>query len=553
MISGFCFSQTEFEVINKHIENSEFETASFKIKALIKKSKLRELKKDPRIYFTYSRILKGLGKADSSYYYINKVEPLILSKKNKDSILMMYTLKAEISRFNLKKHLTDKNIGDADKFYNKNKDYNFKSNVLANFFNRKAATFNQFHFGNIDTLKLVIELSEKVITLENKVSDKSIIAYSMNEKAQVFDYYFDKPRASKLYMDAYRYSKRFNLGIPMVDITINMARNYDFNNELDEAIILLEEACKVADKNNQLAQARDVAGLLSFFYSKKGLYKLALEFKDIERQRDRLILINQKSRLIDEAEFNQRLVNQSQKIEKSNKEMSTTKRYLLMLVIVVVLLFIGAILLHVFNRKIKKKNKELKKLSSENEFLLSEANHRINNNLQIIIVLISEQLKNLKNEQQFELNNILTKIEAIATLHRHLYKNENKNTIAIQEYLNEILINFDSLFKSNSIRVNQVINPVLISTDTAMYLGLLLTELCINSIKHAFKNKEEKNIYFSFTTTLNKITFNYRDNGSGLTDINIKPKLIYKICRQLEVDCKLESNNGFFFSFTKTI
>lgn len=43
--------------------------------------------------------------------------------------------------------------------------------------------------------------------------------------------------------------------------------------------------------------------------------------------------------------------------------------------------------------KSKKDNRKLKVLSQENEFLLSEANYGINNNLQLVAILISNQLK----------------------------------------------------------------------------------------------------------------------------------------------------------------
>lgn len=212
-----------------------------------------------------------------------------------------------------------------------------------------------------------------------------------------------------------------------------------------------------------------------------------------------------------------------------------------------------ALFISYFLKKSKKNNVKLHSLSQENKFLVSEANHRINNNLQLIIILISDQLKKLPANQQVELNTILKKIDSIATLHRYLYKNPDKNEIDGQGFLKEITINFNDLFKENNIETEINIDSFMISTDLAMYLGLLFTELCINSIKYAFVNQEFKQIKFDLKVVNNELVFNYSDNGIHNSNKSIQPKLIDKLCRQLNVIYKINTVNGFAFSFKHTI
>ena len=169
--------------------------------------------------------------------------------------------------------------------------------------------------------------------------------------------------------------------------------------------------------------------------------------------------------------------------------------------------------------------------------------------MQLIIILISDQIKKLPNKQQTELKNILKKVDSIATLHHHLYKNPDKSTIDCRKYLKEITINFNDLFKENTIEADIKIDSFLIPTDVAMYLGLLLTELFINSLKHAFANQEFKEIKFDLKVVNSEMLFQYSDNGSHKENHKIEPKLIAKLCRQLKIKYEISTLNGFSFSF----
>ena len=119
--------------------------------------------------------------------------------------------------------------------------------------------------------------------------------------------------------------------------------------------------------------------------------------------------------------------------------------------------------------------------------------------------------------------------------------------------MQEILINFNDIFKQNDIKIQYNIDQFAIETDLAMYFGLLLTELCINSLKHAFKGQNNKQIDFKLIHSKTQIEFEYRDNGIHDFDNDVKPKLIDKLCRQIKVNYTIDSDRGFKFSFKKQI
>ena len=86
-----------------------------------------------------------------------------------------------------------------------------------------------------------------------------------------------------------------------------------------------------------------------------------------------------------------------------------------------------------------------------------------------------------------------------------------------------------------------------------MYLGLLLTELYINSIKHAFKNQVNKEIQFELKVQNDEMHFIYLDNGNQNLESSIKPKLVDKLCRQLKLKYDINVSKGFSFSFKQHI
>jgi len=81
-----------------------------------------------------------------------------------------------------------------------------------------------------------------------------------------------------------------------------------------------------------------------------------------------------------------------------------------------------------------------------------------------------------------------------------------------------------------------------------MYIGLLVTELCINSLKHAFHNQNDKSIRLKILKDEGFVYFDYTDNGESANEIN-QLNLVEKLCRQLRIDYRIDSEKGFKFNF----
>lgn len=227
------------------------------------------------------------------------------------------------------------------------------------------------------------------------------------------------------------------------------------------------------------------------------------------------------------------------------------------LILIVVVFFVSGFLFLIYHvKKIKIINSQLESYAKENEFLISETNHRVNNNLQLISILISETLRKKQNDSnKIEFEKLLSKVETIASLHRHLYVTKNKDKVDLKEYLLEVKNNFNTIVTEKDITINFTLTNVKINPDDAMYLGLMITELIINSVKYAFHSSQKKeiNLHIAWNEIEQEIAFNYQDNGELSKEKEIHPVLVLQLGQQLAVNPILNSDNGFCLTFTKKI
>ena len=548
------FSQdVEYKMAQDFLNRNKIDSASIVIQKVLKKSN----KINSKLNLLYAQILKNNNNIDSCYYYLDLSEKDFSNRKINDSLIYTYALKAELFRFALRKKESFDYLKKIDLFgIKKIKDFNIQAYCL----NRKMGIYNHLSTAP-DTIKIATDLGNEILKLEKKVSDKDIIAYTLNELAHI-EYHHGNPKIGlKKFQEALDYAERNKLIVSNIDIHMNLATVYYRElNDIKQSIKLLENILPLAEKNKNLEQIYNLYEKLSGSYYNIGDYKKAFYYKS--KSHDSFFESNADlvSTKLTEIEKKFNIANKEKEIQEKeteiklkNIQISNNKKRLALFLIIFLLSLIGVAVLFYFLNKSRIQNKVLTNLSNDNKFLLSEANHRINNNLQLITILITDKIKKIPTEQQVEINEILSKVDAIATLHRHLYKSNEVSKINVYKYLNDIYFNFNTLFNENNISSHFYVDELKTSTDNAMYFGLLLTELYINSIKHAFENQDNKEIRFELKVHNNEMHFNYSDNGNQKLESSIKPKLVDKLCRQLRLEYEIKVSKGFYFSFKQHI
>lgn len=522
--------------IEDFIAVSQYDSAySFTQKA-IKSSNINSEEKND-YYIQYARILKSLYKTDSCFYYLDKAEKFYKEKQDKSKQFYILTIKAEVSRALVKRNMANNYIYEAEKLLSDNKKLAYKYY----YYNRRIALLAEYYNNVPDSVAKIKDICRLILDNQDEIEDKSLIVYTLNEIGYL-DFHKNSKNAKNYFLKAYEIAEQTNSVLAYIDVSINLGRYYHHKeSDYKKAIYYHKNGLERAKEINNLFQIQQCYNEL------KNCSVLDENFKDAFFYRDSLAIIDLK---IVKSTNNQQyeLFENKFIIESKEQQLKEYKKNIYLLIIALVSLFTGIFVMYFYNKKIKLKNKELTKLYDENKFLVSETNHRVNNNLQVISLLINELISKFKKKKhQKELESLLIKVDTIATLHRYLYQTKNNDLINLNEYLTELSLNFtDSFNKKNIISEFKLAN-IILPAEKAMFLGLLTTELIINSLKHAFKDDQTKEISLKIELQENNILYLFSDNGLNSQGKVIEPKLVSQISLQLESKCEISTLNGFKF------
>ena len=169
------------------------------------------------------------------------------------------------------------------------------------------------------------------------------------------------------------------------------------------------------------------------------------------------------------------------------------------------------------NRDLESKNKEIVGQHKKLEVLLKEVHHRVKNNLQIISSLMSLEQGNIDNEEaETILSESRRRVEAIALIHQKLYQDSDFSRVDVKSYLKEIIENQKIMNPQVSCSVVSV--DIELSLDIAVPLGLIISEMITNSMKHGFKEIENPELSAEIVKTTEGYELLVKDNGVGLSD-----------------------------------
>ena len=168
------------------------------------------------------------------------------------------------------------------------------------------------------------------------------------------------------------------------------------------------------------------------------------------------------------------------------------------------------------NEELERQNKEITEQHDHLQILLKEVHHRVKNNLQIISSLMSLQTRTVKDKAiAATLNESRRRVEAIALIHQKLYQGDNANQVNFKSYLSELMSSQHNM--NPHVKYTAQTEEAILTLDTSVPLGLIVSEMITNSIKHGFEHVAEPEITVCLSGSSDGYELIVRDNGCGLS------------------------------------
>lgn len=131
---------------------------------------------------------------------------------------------------------------------------------------------------------------------------------------------------------------------------------------------------------------------------------------------------------------------------------------------------------------------EKDELIRQQEVLNQECHHRLLNNLQMIVGLLSLQSRTEENaEASSRLSVAASRVAAIAGVHRHLHSMDATPTVEFKPYLDELCRGHSTMSMSEQrpdLRIDVEGIELALPTTIGIPLSLIVNELVTNAIKH---------------------------------------------------------------------
>jgi len=348
---------------------------------------------------------------------------------------------------------------------------------------------------------------------------------------------------------------------------INIAHKYlkvDAYDDLMKTLTLIEDYTEKINHNEKV------------YYQFKGqIYRIKAQFYEKTNNKDSLIsaLKNHNiysglfGKVVNQEQINHLLLDNALKEERDKIATAKKLNYFLFFSLLALSLIVFLLLRMYYLNKLKK-NKiqqqastirkqfdELTKVYNYQTTLLSEVHHRIKNNLQLIISLVTIQKSKLKKNVDTDIFDMLShRISGISLIHEQLYASKEFDTVNVELYIKSLLKNFISLISEKNIVLEHEMNNIQLNLETITPLGLIWCELISNSLKYNsdinllrinFDLQKKGDLYF----------MHYYDNGAGYPTEKFKANesgmgytIINSLSRQLSAKAKSYNSNGAHYT-----
>ncbi len=162
---------------------------------------------------------------------------------------------------------------------------------------------------------------------------------------------------------------------------------------------------------------------------------------------------------------------------------------------------------------------EQQRLLQEKDRLLKEIHHRVKNNLQVVMSLLSSQADSLQDKAALSaIQESQHRVQAIALIHQKLYQAEGVARIPMQDYIEEVVAYLhESYCLDHMVRFQVEVEPIELDVTQAVPLGLIINEVITNAFKYAFPEGRPGTVWMSLRRPAESTCqLTIADDGVGL-------------------------------------
>jgi two-component sensor histidine kinase len=183
---------------------------------------------------------------------------------------------------------------------------------------------------------------------------------------------------------------------------------------------------------------------------------------------------------------------------------------------------------------------EKDELLLERATLLQEMQHRIANSLQIIASVLMLKARTVKSEEtRASLRDAHDRVMSVAAVQQHLQSHTGE--VEVGSYLTKLCQSLASsmIRESRPLALEVRADADMINSHEAVSLGLIVTELVINALKHAFPEGRGGQVLVAYDLTPNGWTLSVTDDGIGRpaasseTRVGLGTSVVEALARQL--------------------
>jgi chemotaxis protein methyltransferase CheR len=196
---------------------------------------------------------------------------------------------------------------------------------------------------------------------------------------------------------------------------------------------------------------------------------------------------------------------------------------------------------------------QVRALLREKDMLLEEMQHRVANSLQIISSILLIKARTVQSEEtRLQLEDAHKRVLSVAAVQQHLHVSGRGAPIEIANYLTKLCQTLaqSMIGDSRPISLKVEADDGTVISHQAVSIGLIVTELVMNALKHAFPDdKKDAAILVSYKVSDTDWKLTISDNGIGNQDLRASEKkgglgtsLVQSLAKQLDAQVNTASD-----------